>query len=42
MRHDIHAHILPDRLFIRDLIGCAEGHYVAVSAEEFAAIAENS
>ena len=42
MRHDIHALILPDRLFIRDLIDCTEGHYVAVSAEEFAAIAENS
>jgi hypothetical protein len=42
MRHDIHARILPDRLFIQDLIDCAEGHYVAVSAEEFAAIAENS
>lgn len=38
IRHNIHARILPDRLFIRDLIDCAQGLYVPISAEEFLAI----
>ena len=42
IRHEIHAHILPDRLFIQDLIACAEGHYVTASAGEFAALDEKS
>ena len=37
LRHEIHARILPDRLFIRDLIDCAQGLYVPITAEDFLA-----
>jgi hypothetical protein len=37
LRHEIHARILPDRLFIRDIIDCAQGLYIPVTAEEFLA-----
>lgn len=40
LRHEIHARILPDRLLIRDVIDCADGRYLPITATEFAAMEE--
>jgi hypothetical protein len=42
IRHVIEARILPDRLFIRDVIDCAEGRYLPISAAEFSDFEEQS